>query len=104
MNGSHGCDEYLAIEEWPQLTSSSLLIAALGHAIHTVQTALTTELVAICSAWSAVDTQGPLARQAPRWRTHRGDSPPSIPTNREGNEAIRDLCTAAVYVQRAVRE
>ena len=27
-------------------------------------------------------------KQATRWRTHRGDSPPSLPTHREANEAL----------------
>ena len=54
------------------------------------QTASATELVAICSVWGALDTQGPLAATK---RTHRGDSPPSMPTGRDQNEAIRDLST-----------
>ena len=39
-------------------------------------------------------TQGPLAWQPTRWRTHRGDKPFTVATRREANEAMRDLCTA----------
>ena len=65
------------------------------------QTALATELVAICSAWSALDTQGPLAAKqhvgvltaVTALHCSHGCAP-------QANDAMHVLCTAYVLAIR----
>ena len=65
------------------------------NSLRSVLASLATEMIATCSACSSqTGTRRALWQQATRWRTHRGDSPPSIPAGRDPGEDIRDLCTA----------
>ena len=61
------------------------------------QTALATQLIEICSACGALETQGPLAWQPTRWRTHCGDKPftVTVAKARYARELMRFLLKCA---------